>query len=157
MTIIHSLVAREAIVLAEHASTSGNFASISSQILAKLPPQDTRMSYAYDRYLFHYVKKNGLVFMCMADEGFGRRIPFAFLEDISTRFNALYGQRAQTAMAFGLSEFHSVLQQQMVRAFIKHLSSIHLYRLINRNSTRHQSPLISSSKFKVKSNRSETS
>ncbi len=73
------------------------------------------MSYAYDRYLFHYVKTKGLVFMCMADEAFGRRIPFAFLEDIATRFNALYGQRAQTAMAFGLSEFHSVLEQQMVR------------------------------------------
>jgi vesicle-associated membrane protein 7 len=122
MPILYSLVARDAVVLAEHASTTGNFAQIASQILSKIPAGDTaesRLSYAYDTYLFHHLKKGGLVFLCMAEESFGRRIPFLFLDDICSRFVGLYGSKAQTATAYGLNEFHSVLQQQMVREFMK--------------------------------------
>ena len=32
--------------------------------------------------------------MCMADEVFGRRLPFAFLEDTAQRFTAMHGRAA---------------------------------------------------------------
>jgi hypothetical protein len=68
------------------------------------------------RYLFHYVSENGLVYLCMADEAFGRRVPFNFLEDISKRFKTTYGDRGRTAMAYSLNdEFARVLARQMVR------------------------------------------
>jgi len=68
------------------------------------------------RHLFHYIAENGLVFMCMADEEFGRRVPFAFLEDISKRFKTAYGERARTAMAYAFDDdFKPVLARQMVR------------------------------------------
>ena len=44
------------------------------------------MSYVYDRYLFHYIQKNSITFLCMADDEFPRRIAFAFLEDLMRRF-----------------------------------------------------------------------
>ena len=33
-----------------------------------------------DQHMFHIACERGLIFLCMADEAFGRRIPFAFLE-----------------------------------------------------------------------------
>ena len=44
-----SLVSRGTCVLAEFTTTSGNFTTVTRSILAKLPQQDTRMSYVYDR------------------------------------------------------------------------------------------------------------
>lgn len=49
-------------------------------MLKKIPPNQPRMSYVYDKYVFHYIAVDGLVFMCMSDESMQRRLCFAFLE-----------------------------------------------------------------------------
>ena len=49
MPIIYSLVARGGTVLAEHASTTGNFAKVAQSILDKIPASNSKMSYVYDR------------------------------------------------------------------------------------------------------------
>lgn len=117
MPIIYSLVSRGAIVLAEHASSKGNFTTVARRILEKLPAtagQNQKMSYVYDKHLFHYVIDGDLVFLCMAEEDFGRSIPFAFLEDIKNRFRATYGNRGSTAPPLGMNaDFARVLQNQM--------------------------------------------
>jgi len=54
----------------------------------------------------------------MADEEFGRRVPFAFLEDIKNRFKSAYGNRGKTAMAYAMNEeFGKVLKKQMASGF----------------------------------------
>jgi vesicle-associated membrane protein 7 len=43
-----------------------------------------------------------------------RRIPFLFLEDMKERFTTTYGAKAQTAIAFAMSnDFGKVIQNQM--------------------------------------------
>lgn len=52
----------------------------------------------------------------MAEESFGRRIPFAFLEDVKNRFKVTYGARAKTAVAFTMqADFAKTLQNLTVR------------------------------------------
>ncbi len=142
MPIIYSLVARGATVLAEHAAATGNFITVSRLILDKIADtQGGKMSYTYDRctiirirkpwenppflmnifllclqrHFFHYAANDGLIYLCMSDEQFPRRIAFAFLEDIRTRFLGMYRNTYKTAMAFGMNEeFSRVLQRQMV-------------------------------------------
>lgn len=114
MPIIYSLVTRGSCVLAEYTGTSGNFTTVTRRILEKIPPQDAKMSYVYDRHIFHYIVDDGITYLCMADEEFGRRIPFAFLDDIKNRFRATYGDRGKTAIAYGMNtDFSRVLQNQM--------------------------------------------
>lgn len=51
----------------------------------------------------------------MADEQFGRRIPFSFLDNIKNRFVSTYGNYCKTAVAYAFNaEFSRVLQVQMV-------------------------------------------
>lgn len=65
-------------------------------------------------HTFHYLVENGLVFLCMAEGSFGRRIPFSFLENIRTRWIETYGDRGKTALAYGMNEdFSRVLQKQV--------------------------------------------
>eukprot|EP01137_Pigoraptor_chileana_P027799 Opistho-2@10815 len=114
MSIIYSLVSRGSTVLAEYTEKTGNFTTITQSIIEKIPPQDTKMTYVYDRYLFHYVSDSGYVYLCMAEEEFGRRVPFAYLQEIKDRFEGAFKGRAATSIAYGLNrEFAPVLKQQM--------------------------------------------
>ncbi|KAG0367880.1 hypothetical protein BGZ54_003090 [Gamsiella multidivaricata] len=51
----------------------------------------------------------------MADDTFGRRIPFAFLQDIKTRFLTQYGrERALNALVpYAMNEFSRTIAKQM--------------------------------------------
>lgn len=115
MAIIYALVARGSVVLAEFSVTPTNASSISRQILDKIPGNDdSHVSYSQDRYIFHVKRTDGLTVLCMADDTAGRRIPFAFLEDIHQRFVRTYGRAVHSANAYGMNdEFSRVLSQQM--------------------------------------------
>eukprot|EP00250_Pteridium_aquilinum_P002832 c13052_g1_i1 orf=313-972(+) len=115
MAIHYAMVARAAVVLAEYSSTASNANTIGRQILEKLPSvADSHVSYSQGRFIFHVTKADGLTYLCMADDSFGRRIPFAFLEDIRSRFMKAYGRTSHTALAYAMNdEFSRVLHQQI--------------------------------------------
>jgi vesicle-associated membrane protein 7 len=86
------------------------------------------------RHMFHILQSDGLVFLAMSDSGFERRIAYAFLEEIKTRYLSIppersravfnwrrflrsYGDIGQTAAAYAMNKsFSRVLKEQMVRA-----------------------------------------
>lgn len=109
------MVARGTVVLAEYSATTTNAGAIAKQILEKTPGNnDTHVSYSQDRYVFHLKRTDGLSVLCMADDSLGRRIPFAFLEDVHQRFVRTYGRAVLTAQAYAMNdEFSRVLSQQM--------------------------------------------
>eukprot|EP00241_Pyramimonas_parkeae_P008085 CAMPEP_0114236606 /NCGR_PEP_ID=MMETSP0058-20121206/6931_1 /TAXON_ID=36894 /ORGANISM="Pyramimonas parkeae, CCMP726" /LENGTH=176 /DNA_ID=CAMNT_0001348561 /DNA_START=235 /DNA_END=762 /DNA_ORIENTATION=- len=107
MPLLYAVVARGSCVLAEHSLTDGNASEMAMNILSKTAPVDSRLSYAQERHLFHLLCEDGLTYLCMADDDFGRRLPYAFLEDIQARFSAMQARNAaQDAL-------ESVLAQQM--------------------------------------------
>ncbi|KAJ0691418.1 putative Longin domain, v-SNARE, coiled-coil domain-containing protein [Helianthus annuus] len=115
MTIVYTLVARGSVVLAEFSGVQTNASAIARQILEKMAgDSDMNVSYSQDRYIFHVKRTDGLTVLCMADDVSGRRIPFAFLEDIHQRFVRTYGRAVLSAPAYGMNdEFSRVLSQQM--------------------------------------------
>jgi len=116
MAIVYALVARGTVVLAEFAAVSGNAGAVARRILEKLPPDaDSRLCFAQDRYIFHVLRDQaGITFLCMANDTFGRRIPFLYLEDIQMRFMKNYGRVAHSALAYAMNdEFSRVLHHQM--------------------------------------------
>ncbi|KAL8090042.1 vesicle-associated membrane protein 711 [Apium graveolens] len=115
MAILYVLVARGSVVLAEFSGTTTNASAIARQLLEKAPGNDDmNVSYSQDRYIFHVKRTDGLTVLCMADENAGRRIPFAFLEDIHQRFVRTYGRAVLSAQAYAMNdEFSRVMSQQM--------------------------------------------
>lgn len=101
-------------MLAECSEVSGNANLVAHRILEKLPQNDSRVSYSQERHLFHIVVRDGITFLCMADEDFGRRIPFAFLEDVRERYLNRFGEEVHTAPAYEHNaEFSRVLEDRM--------------------------------------------
>ncbi|GKY93775.1 hypothetical protein MPSEU_000344700 [Mayamaea pseudoterrestris] len=117
MTIVYSLISVGQTVLAEYAAsaTTGNFATVTRVLLAKIPSQDGRMTYQYDSYQFHYVVEQGICYLCMSDTLNKHRLPYAFLNEMRDLFLAQYGSQAPlSAMAFAYNqEFSQVLQERM--------------------------------------------
>ncbi|KAL1825651.1 hypothetical protein ACET3Z_012429 [Daucus carota] len=115
MAILYAVVARGTTVLSEFSAVSGNTGSVARRILEKLPSEsESRMCFSQDRYIFHILRSDGLTFLCMANDAFGRRIPFSYLEDVHMRFMKNYGRVALHAPAYAMNdEFSRVLHQQM--------------------------------------------
>lgn len=68
----------------------------------------------YDEYVFHYIVEAGICYLCMSDEKSKHRIPFAFLQDLKTKFAAKFGTEApQTAIAFSMNEeFKGIMEER---------------------------------------------
>ncbi|XP_068663291.1 vesicle-associated membrane protein 714-like [Aristolochia californica] len=115
MAILYAVVARGTVVLSEFSAVTGNTGAVARRILEKLPSDsDSRVSFSQDRYIFHLLRSDGITFLCMANDTFGRRIPFAYLEDVHMRFMKNYGRVAHSAPAYAMNdEFCRVLHQQM--------------------------------------------
>ncbi|XP_057534276.1 vesicle-associated membrane protein 714 [Amaranthus tricolor] len=115
MAILYAVVARGTTVLSEFSAVTGNIGAVARRILENIPSEaDARLCFSQDRYIFHIYRADGLSFLCMANDTFGRRIPFSYLEEIHMRFMKNYGKIAQYAPAYAVNdEFSRVLHQQM--------------------------------------------
>jgi len=114
-SLIYSFVARGTTVLAEYTAFSGNFSQIAVQCLQKLPANNNKFTYTCDRHTFNYLVEEGYTYLVVADEEFGRQIPFAFLERVKEDFKKRYaGGRADSAIAHSLDkEFGPKLKDHM--------------------------------------------
>ncbi|OIT06329.1 PREDICTED: putative vesicle-associated membrane protein 726 [Nicotiana attenuata] len=114
-TLIYSFVARGTIILAEYSEFTGNFNSIASQCLQKLPASNNKFSYNCDGHTFNFLSDNGFTYCVVATESAGREIPIAFLDRVKDDFSKRYaGGKAATASAKSLNrEFGSKLKEHM--------------------------------------------
>ena len=76
------------IVVQSHEADAERFLTAASPILTRIPPNSSRLSYAFEEWLFHYVSEEGFVYLCVADGEGGRRLPFAFLAEVQKEVSA---------------------------------------------------------------------
>uniref|UniRef100_A0A7N0UNY0 Uncharacterized protein n=1 Tax=Kalanchoe fedtschenkoi TaxID=63787 RepID=A0A7N0UNY0_KALFE len=114
-SLIYSFIARGNVILADFTDFTGNFTSVASQCLHKLPPTSSKFTYNCDGHTFNYLVDNGFVYCVVAVEAAGQQVPIAFLERVRDDFSKRYdGGKAATATANSLSrEYGPVLKEQM--------------------------------------------
>lgn len=117
MTILYSCISRGSIILCSHQNGGGDFATAAGTLLPQMARTAGKSTYNSDRYLFHTVVENGIVYLCCASTEFGREKPYAFLTEIHGRVsNSSLSFRLQSASANDLQrDFASVLASQMER------------------------------------------
>lgn len=114
MPILYSVIARGVTVLTKYASCAGNFSEVTEQIMAKIAPENAKLTYSHGSYLFHYICENRIIYMCITDDEFERSRAFLFLNEIKRRFQTAYGSRAETALAYAMNtEFSQILANEM--------------------------------------------
>ncbi|KAG6487987.1 hypothetical protein ZIOFF_056745 [Zingiber officinale] len=58
-TLIYSFVARGTVILSEYTEFTGNFTTIASQCLQKLPAANNKFTYDCDGHTFNYLVEDG--------------------------------------------------------------------------------------------------
>lgn len=112
--LIYSFVAREGTVLAEYSALAGNFRAVAVECLQNSQITDDKFTVTADAYTFNYLVHAGYTFLVVADEAYGRQIPFAFLERLRDAFVEKSADRARTAPENSLnSSFGPTIKRQM--------------------------------------------
>jgi Regulated-SNARE-like domain len=106
MPLMYAFVARGQSVLCEYAAYQGNFSKVAAECLAKCPAHNAKFTYNADKHTFNFVVHNGYTFLAVADEEFGRQIPFGFLEKVKEDFLKNYGETAKNAVAGSLNRVY---------------------------------------------------
>ena len=68
MPIVFSAIASNRNLVWNFASCDGNFTEITEQVLAKLPPCDSKMTYSHGVYLLHYIAEDNYLYFCITDK-----------------------------------------------------------------------------------------
>jgi len=101
-------------VLTEYSTRTGNFPQVTRVLLKKIAPGNSKMSYIYDSQVFHYIVRDNITFLCMADEKVSRQVAFKYLEAIRLKFEAAYGDIRFKLIAYSIdADFKRVLRQEM--------------------------------------------
>uniref|UniRef100_A0A0E0DPH8 Longin domain-containing protein n=1 Tax=Oryza meridionalis TaxID=40149 RepID=A0A0E0DPH8_9ORYZ len=82
-------MARGTVILAEYTEFTGNFTTIASQCLMKLPASNNKFTYNCDGHKFNYLMEDGFTYCVVAVESVGRQIPIAFLDRVKDDFAML--------------------------------------------------------------------
>lgn len=89
-------------------------------ILSKIPPNDSKLTYAAENLLIHYVKSNDVVAMVVAEDSAGRRMPFGFLAELMKRFTTAYSsQEISDAPAYGMNGFEADIAKLTVSSVFR--------------------------------------
>jgi len=101
MSLIHALVAdaESSTILVECSTGRKDFSNAVQKILDKIPPNNSKLTYVWEQYLFHYISESGIVYLVMADDSIGRRIPFAFLAKLMEIIPASTASGSSTSSA----------------------------------------------------------
>ncbi|CAG9460138.1 unnamed protein product [Pedinophyceae sp. YPF-701] len=113
MPLIYAFVSRGTDLLAEYTSYSGNFSAIAVKCVERLPPGNPRFTYTADRHTFNYLTEQGLTYCVVADQEYGRQIPFAFLERAKSDFQTRYGDADGVPADRIRKEFSPKLKEHM--------------------------------------------
>ena len=93
MPLIYSLVARGMTVLCEFTTYSGNFSTVAVQCLSKVGAKNTdRVTFNCDGHTFNFLVSGEYTFLVVAEEAYGRTIPFHFLQRVQAEPKALHSE-----------------------------------------------------------------
>lgn len=110
--ILYAQVIRGSTPLAEWTKKNCNFSNSSRRILENIDRNAERDVILHGSDLYFILNKNSLIYLCVTDDKFTRRIAYSFLEDISESFFAAYGSRALTAHSLQFNEFSKTMERR---------------------------------------------
>jgi len=68
----------------------GNLEAIAKKVLAKMDDHQSRLSFAVDSYMVHYIAVDGFVYLTTTNREMSRGVAFAFLENLKRRFQGMF-------------------------------------------------------------------
>lgn len=116
--IFYSAVARSTAILVSSQRIDGDFESTLNAFLPNVAVErNTKSCSVSGLYTYHILVEDLIIYICAAETDFGKNVPFAFLNEIKSRFTS--GSLAIRALTAGEHEFDRdfsyILKDQMIK------------------------------------------
>lgn len=100
MPLEYSFVSRATTVVAEYSYSSyaGKFRSVAIQCLERCPTDNNKFTFTADGRTYNFLVEGGFTFLVVADDKYGRQIPYAYLLSIKDEFLSKHADRGRGAM-----------------------------------------------------------
>lgn len=85
MTLLYAFVARDTVILSEHAQCGGNFAQVAMDCLGKIDNPESRFTLKGKEHLLNFLVDDGITYLVVSEENYPREICFYFLEQVRQR------------------------------------------------------------------------
>lgn len=108
----------ETLLVAHQQGSSGHFEDLTLSMLKNIPSNaNTKVTYQSQNYQFHVIVEDQITYLCVAEESFGKRVPYAFLQEIKSKFSSTtLRSRAFSARNYEFQQdFGNVLSREMER------------------------------------------
>lgn len=95
---------------------TGNFPQVTREFVLKCLPKEDRAIYNYrNKYLFHILKQDTFVYICLTEEAYPKRRAQTYLSEIKSLFFEKISQKERdTAISFSLkNNFAGAVQEKM--------------------------------------------
>jgi len=114
MPLIYSFVARGTTVLAEYTAYSGNFKTVAIECLQNVTNPENKFTINCDRHTFNFLSDGDFIYLAVAEDSYGRTIPFGFLTRVAADFQKKHAAKALTATEGSLDKiFGPTLKSHM--------------------------------------------
>eukprot|EP01004_Peranema_trichophorum_P007689 NODE_6463_length_882_cov_51.237154_g5868_i0.p1 GENE.NODE_6463_length_882_cov_51.237154_g5868_i0~~NODE_6463_length_882_cov_51.237154_g5868_i0.p1 ORF type:complete len:261 (+),score=45.19 NODE_6463_length_882_cov_51.237154_g5868_i0:70-783(+) len=100
-------------VLCYHSLQEGDFLTLAEDVLAKINPSVDRMSYVYEKHMFHCLLAGGLIYLCVADDKTSRKVAHSFLDDCRKTFEKMYPEVKRNLRSSDCNDFENVLKEKL--------------------------------------------
>lgn len=85
MSLLYAYVARDTAILAEHATSEGNFAQVAMHCWTNLKDSTSRVTIVGDKHLLHFLSEDDIIYLVVSDASCPREIGFYFLDKVRKR------------------------------------------------------------------------
>jgi vesicle-associated membrane protein 7 len=89
MPIVASSVSFQKVIVAED-RLSPQSRPVVMKMLDRLPRHDTRVSYQFESFFYHFLVENEIVYLCVTDSTYQGRTVFGFLGDVRDKFKSQF-------------------------------------------------------------------
>jgi vesicle-associated membrane protein 72 len=105
MPLEYSFVAQATTVVAEYSfsSSAAKYRAVALQCLQSCPT-DNKFTFTAEHHTYNFLVDGGFTFLVIADDKYGRQIPFAYLLNIKDEFLAKFASRARGCAENGLDK-----------------------------------------------------
>lgn len=94
MPLLCTVISRRTTLLCEYGDKSGKLRDVIKNILAEITLKKCMKTIQREKYLFHYICADKLIYMCISDTEFPTEHAFIYLSEIKTQFLSNYGLTA---------------------------------------------------------------
>uniref|UniRef100_A0A8C9TTQ2 Vesicle-associated membrane protein 7 n=1 Tax=Scleropages formosus TaxID=113540 RepID=A0A8C9TTQ2_SCLFO len=124
MAVLFAAVARGRTVLAQHASSAGNFSSVTEKALSKImeQKQHQKLTFSHESFLIHYICQDKIICLCVTDTDPEKSQVFCFLGQMKKCFQMTYGSQAQMVLPRDVERDFSSTIATLMKNYSNYLS-----------------------------------